>query len=364
MTGDRKHILLLEPYYGGSHRSFLDGLQAYLPFDFTLVSLPARKWKMRMQLAAPWMAEKTLKLVQTGNSFDAILCSTFLDAATLRSILYKEAINLPLMVYFHENQFAYPNQVNDTGIHQFTALNFTSALAADKIAFNSRYNHATFFHGVHLYLKKAADMDVGHLEDELQRKAQVLYPGIDFSLPDMMLESVRSKVPVIVWNHRWEHDKDPETFFHALYALSDLGVEFQLIVLGQHFERCPAVFGHAGEKLKKHILHYGYAEDKQEYLKLLAQGDIVVSTAGHEFFGMAVLEAVRCGCYPLVPDRLAYRELFPQVYRYPDGRFQESLHELLDRFVPLSRQDTDDLTRPYSWSNMAGKYQRWLSSVL
>ncbi|MCW5209466.1 DUF3524 domain-containing protein [Desulfobulbus sp. US1] len=50
MCNDPQHILLLEPYYGGSHKAFLIGLQQQLDYRFTLLSLPARKWKMRMQL--------------------------------------------------------------------------------------------------------------------------------------------------------------------------------------------------------------------------------------------------------------------------------------------------------------------------
>ena len=78
------HLLLLEPYYGGSHRAFLKGLQKHLPFQFTLVSLPARKWKMRMQLAALWMAEEVVRLVREGANFDAVFCSTYLDLATFK----------------------------------------------------------------------------------------------------------------------------------------------------------------------------------------------------------------------------------------------------------------------------------------
>ncbi len=95
-----------------------------------------------------------------------------------------------------------------------------------------------------------------------------------------------------------------------LAELSDEGLEFSLIVLGQNFSRRPKVFALAEEKLRRHIVHFGYAGSEQDYIRLLRLGDIVVSTARHEFFGLAVLEAVRCGCRPLVPDGLAYRELY------------------------------------------------------
>jgi glycosyltransferase involved in cell wall biosynthesis len=358
------HFLLLEPYYGGSHRSFIEGMCSHVPFEFTLISLPARKWKMRMQLAAPWFAEKIIEHVRSGARFDGILCSTFLDAALLRTMLCRENLHLPLLVYFHENQFAYPNQVTGPATYQFSALNFTTAVAADRIAFNSRYNHETFFNGVNAYLKKATDMNITYLNKALLSKSQVLYPGIDYGPAAFNTKKGHGAVPVIVWNHRWEHDKDPETFFKALYKLSDQGVVFRLIVLGQSFERQPEVFSQAGERLKKHILHFGYVEDRKEYIHLLQQGDIVVSMARHEFFGMAVLEAVRCGCYPVVPDRLAYCELFPRPYRYEEGGLLRYLHGLLGQFRPLTREESLGLSEKYAWNAMAGEYEKWMSSLV
>jgi hypothetical protein len=42
-------ILLLEPYCGGSHRAWAQGYAARSRHDVTLLTLPARFWKWRMQ---------------------------------------------------------------------------------------------------------------------------------------------------------------------------------------------------------------------------------------------------------------------------------------------------------------------------
>lgn len=359
------HILLLEPYYGGSHKSFLKGMQKYVPFDFTLITLPARKWKMRMQLSAPWLAEKVVEQVESGTRFDGILCSTFVDVALLKTLLCKKNILLPIFVYFHENQFAYPNQLQDKSMYQFTALNFTTALAADKIAFNSKYNFDTFISGVEGYLKKAADMDVMHMVAQIKAKSRVLYPGVDFNAfnQDVSCESEKTSCsPVIIWNHRWEHDKDPETFFEVLFEFAKQNVDFKLIVLGQSFARQPSIFSEAREQLDKHIIHFGYVKDRQEYLRLLSCGDVVVSTARHEFYGIAVLEGVRSGCLPIVPDRLAYCELFPEKYRYTDGRLGPFLKRTLSNFRSLTKKESMEMTEKHSWKNLAGQYQQWMAS--
>ncbi len=364
MMSDTPKFLLLEPYYGGSHRAFLLGLQKHLDFSFTLISLPARKWKMRMQLAAPWFAAQIKDLYKAGNRYDGILTSSFLDVAVLRARLQQAGLVIPLAVYFHENQFAYPHQVASADHFQFTAINFNSALAADTIGFNSSYNRDTFFAGVRFYLKKAADIEVKYLADELEKKSLVLYPGIDFSAIDTAAapeKNERSQVPVIVWNHRWEYDKDPDTFFEALMALAKKNIPFKLIVLGESFRYRPEIFDRVAEQFKGILLHFGYVKNRAEYANLLKKSDIVVSTAKHEFFGIAVLEAVRAGCRPLVPDRLSYRELFDQRFRYQPGQLEKELKSLLLRKEPLLEPgESYQMTKRFSWPEIATAYREWL----
>src|SRR5664279_2231364 len=84
--GDRPRILALEPYYGGSHRAVLDGLTARIDAEWTLLTLPARKWKWRMRGAAISMAQEARALVATGERFDVIFASTFLNLAEFRGL--------------------------------------------------------------------------------------------------------------------------------------------------------------------------------------------------------------------------------------------------------------------------------------
>ena len=360
MAMSEYRLLMIEPYWGGSHRAFTEGLRREAGMTCTLLTLPPRKWKMRMQLAAFWAAERIADRAAAGEVFHAALCSTFVDASALRAQLCRRGMHLPLAIYFHENQFSYPGQVDDPGRHQFTAINFSSALAADRLAFNSRYNRDSFLAGIRRYLKKAADMPLTHLVEAIAARSRVLYPGIDFTaIDDAPGPGKKEGPPVIVWNHRWEHDKDPETFFEALYALSDAGLDFGLIVLGERFASCPEIFGAAREKLSRHILHFGYEPSRRAYAGWLKKGDIVVSTARQEFFGMAVLEAVRAGCRPLVPDRLAYPEIYPPAYRYGEGRLATRLEALLAESAFSARQ-ARRLTDRFCWTALGPVYRRWL----
>lgn len=358
-----KRVLVLEPYYGGSHKFFLEGLQKNISADYTLFSLPARKWKARMQLSAPWFIKQIERLPCNQRQFDVVLCSTFVDVAVLRALLTLVEgwdQKASLLTFFHENQFAYPQRNPKQNDFQFTAINFNTALASDKIAFNSSFNRNSFMEGCRKFLKSASDIKLEDLMHKLQQKSSVLYPGIDFTEFDRIKRGKRGKKPVIVWNHRWEHDKNPEEFFQALVELKEKGYDFDLIILGQSFQSCPKCFAKARQHFGKAILHYGFAQSYSCYINLLKQGDIIVSTAIHEFFGIAVLEAVRGGCLPILPNRLSYPELFEKKYLYGEGELVAKLKAMLNDNVELPHKKSMELTERFSWSSLADQYQHWL----
>jgi len=312
-----------------------------------------------MRLAAPHFASLINNGTISLNGIDIILCSPFLDVAAFKSLLPQERAQIPIYTYFHENQFAYPVQVHDERDLHFSLTNLTTALASDRIAFNSRYNFESFLEGCRDLLRMNKDMPCADFDLLIREKSRILYPAIDFDVIDSRVKnSKKNEIPVVVWNHRWEHDKNPELFFTTLMKLKTEGVDFQLVVLGQSFREQPEIFQTTRQVLDDRIIHFGYVDSREEYLDLLCRSDIVVSTALHEFYGISVIEAVRAGCFPLVPDRLSYMELFPTNFRYSDDEFEVRLIDCLEN-CKITQQEAKQMTDRFGWDMLHTYYCDW-----
>jgi len=358
-----KRILIVEPYWGGSHRQFIEGLTAHIKASFYLLTLPARAWKGKMQLSAAWCVAELEMIPADQRAFDLVLSSTFVDLSVLRAMLSRKKWwnpQTPFFLYFHENQVAYPSSTAGAGGHQFALINFNSALASDSIAFNSEYNRETFLAGCQRYLQKLPELHLDWTVAEIRKKSRILYPPVDFSLIDLAFAARSVDVPVIIWNHRWEHDKGVSEFFSILTEMHTAGVDFRLILLGQVHPEAADYQRDMSHVFADNIIHCGYVSSLMEYYQLLASGDIVVSTATHEFFGIAVAEAVRAGCVPVLPDDLAYQELYPRKYLYKEGQCLAMLISRLRERKRLVQCEAVKLTDSFSWQVLRGEYERWL----
>jgi glycosyltransferase involved in cell wall biosynthesis len=153
---------------------------------------------------------------------------------------------------------------------------------------------------------------------------------------------------MILWNQRWEYDKGPEVFFRALSMLATEGVDFRLALLGKNQRRATPEFEMAQRRFGDRMVHFGYATEEQ-YRDVLHQADVVVSTAIHEFFGVAIVEAIHCGCFPLLPRRLSYPEVVRPAFH--DACLYDGFEDLLERLRLV-------LTEPTRARDLAGQIRR------
>ncbi|MYF40306.1 MAG: DUF3524 domain-containing protein [Rhodothermaceae bacterium] len=312
-------VLALEPWYGGSHRNFVDGLIKNSCHEYELVTMAARFWKWRLQGGAQTLARKCSQLAESGFTPDVILASSMVNIPAFLALSRKYIGNVPVVYYLHENQLTYPLSKEEKRDLSYAYINYLSCLAADQVVFNSEFHYNEFIRALPGLLRVFPDYTHLHTVSEIRAKSRVMHLGMNLQAHARYSNTQGSErdSPIVLWNQRWEYDKNPEAFFRLMNRLDDAGCRFRLILAGKRFEEQPSEFDTAFERYADRILHYGYAEDFEEYSRLLHRADIVVSTAIHEFFGIAMLEAIYCGCHPLLPNRLSYPELIPEKLHKP-----------------------------------------------
>jgi len=366
-TDDRLRILYLEPYESGSHAAFTRALTLGVDADWTVVTLPGRHWKWRMRGSAAWAT--LARPDALGAGYDLVFASAYLPLAELGGLVPSLA-RVPKLLYFHENQLAYPVRAEHSGERDdhFGFTQLVAALAADRCVFNSAWNRASFLAAGRALLRRLPDAVPDGWIERLDERSEVLPLPLD--LPDVeagQLADVppgpgRADGPVLLWSHRREFDKAPETFFGALRRLVARDVPFRVVLLGERFGTEPAVFADARSWLGGRLVHDGFATSRADYVELVLGAQIAVSTAIHEFFGVSVLEAVHLGVRPVVPDRLAYPEHLPARFRYvePDvDSLADTLERLCVRWTEGRtdlRADRRGLVAPYRAASVLPRY--------
>ena len=360
------NVLFLESFYGGSHREFADGLVQHSHHRIELRTLPARFWRWRMRGAALHFA----RAVARPREFDLLLVTDLMNVADLKAVWGAECP--PIVLYVHENQLSYPTPEGEQKDFQFAFTDIASALAADVMVFNSRYHRDAYFAALPEVLRRMPEYEPEWIPDALAAKARVLYPGCRLaergaagSGADAEVRAAGAGPPLVIWNHRWEFDKQPAAFFAALREVQRAGVAFRVALLGENAQYVPKEFMAAREWLGERVVQYGYLPSRDAYLEWLERGSVVVSTAIQENFGISVVEAVAAGCHALLPNRLAYPEVIPPGYHaaclYDDGEdLARRLIALLANPPVSPPPGLSAAMQRYSWNRLVADYDALL----
>jgi glycosyltransferase involved in cell wall biosynthesis len=371
----KPRVLLLSAYDGPSHRYWREQLvQQLAEFDWTVLTLPPRHFSWRIRGNALSLAYSQQALLQ--QPFDRVVVTSMVDIATLRGLVPSLA-RVPTLWYCHENQFAYPQTEHAHASIEPQMVLMYGALACERLAFNSAYNRDTFLQGVDALLRKMPDAVPAGIVEMLREKSEVVPVPLQEAAFHQRVARKTADDPLwVVWNHRWEHDKGPERLLALVQKLAREASDVSIIwsIVGPQFRRRPPEFAVLeaciGNQPRWQLKNFGFC-DENEYRELLRGADIVLSTARHDFQGLAVLEAVAAGCTPCVPDRLAYREFIDEGFRYDSGDDIEAeasaaanmllqWAELRRRGQALPQCNVDCLM----WMQLAAAYRHMLPSSL
>jgi glycosyltransferase involved in cell wall biosynthesis len=357
-------ILWLDPFHGGSHAAVAAGYAARSAHAVSLLALPIDGgWRWRMRGGAVTLARLAR---EAGARPDLIVASDMLDLATFRALTGDFLGGVPAAVYFHENQLTYPlppGRQRDLGL---AWINYTAALCADAVVFNSAFHRDELLGALPGLLGRYHDFRELESVAAIAAKSHVLHPGVDLGSLDGAGPDDDGGAPIILWNGRWEYDKQPAAFFAALEGLEARGSAFRLIVAGEHIDPNAPEFAAARERWGPRALHWGYAPTRAAYGALLRRAKVVASAALQEFFGIGVVEAMHCGCAPVLPRRLNYPQLIPPALHaaclYDDPG---AMVELLARALaaPAAPGRWRALAAPYGWEGAAPLYDALFAAL-
>ncbi|MEM9256836.1 MAG: DUF3524 domain-containing protein [Pseudomonadota bacterium] len=314
------NVLLLSAYAARSHEHWRSALMAMFPeWQWHALALPPRhfSWRVRGN-ALYWSRAERVCLEQP---WDLVIATSMVDLATLRGLVPSLACR-PSLLYFHENQFAYPAAPGRETSLEAQVVSLYSALAADRIAFNSEFNRRTFLSGCAALLEKLPDFVPVGVVDDLRSRSDVLPVPVDPDRRDVEplwpgTERDGGMSPLrIVWVGRFEWDKGPDRLLGLLRQAEARGLNYELAMIGQQFRNVPTDIQAVKRHFSHRLVQFGNVASTDRYKRYLAGADIVLSTAVHEFQGLAVMEAVQEGCVPLLPNRLSYPEVFDARFLY------------------------------------------------
>ena len=116
-------------------------------------------------------------------------------------------------------------------------------------------------------------------------------------------------------------------------------------------------------------MEWGYLRSFDDYAKCLYRADILPVTSNQEFFGVSVMEAVHCGVWPILPNKLSYRELFANeglmenVYDN-DSTLIKKIENAISNVEYIRENSLEYISNKYKWENIIKDYDNTFEKMI
>ncbi|XP_072817024.1 tRNA-queuosine alpha-mannosyltransferase isoform X6 [Vicugna pacos] len=358
-------ILIVEAFYGGSHKQLVDLLQEELE-DCVLHTLPAKKWHWRARTSALYFSQN----VPPSARYRILFASSVLNLTELAA-LRPDLGKLKKILYFHENQLVYPVKKCQERDFQYGYNQILSCLVADVVVFNSVFNMESFLTSIGKFMKLIPDHRPKDLESIIRPKCQVIYfpirfPDVSRFMPEHKtahLQKILSlkgndgaapsrALPFQQEQRDWEN------------ALKNFDSESGPCGATQQENLCSSVSQEPYLKTfdapDHSSAHHG--ENKQNPRDILGGAEYQQRPL-HIVWPHRWLEAVYCGCYPLCPKDLVYPEIFPAEYLYSTPeQLSKKLQNFCKRPDIIRKHLYKGEMAPFSWAALHGKFRSLLTT--
>jgi len=249
----------------------------------------------------------TVDAAATRERPDAVLAfSSFTPfAADVRRTLDERGLDVPLVAWTHGSHWD-PTDLYRLERHRHLRwADLGSLLAADRVLAPSEYMRDTILANVASAAPEAAA--------ELEQRIRVVGLALDASRVERARRPKTYGRPTVVFNHALIPAKRPEVFLRALPDLFDAAdCRVVLTRADERSERYGPLLRRLSERFGSRLEVAGHLR-LDDYYALLWESSVQASTASHEGFGVATLEAMATDNFCCVPRTGAYPELLGDV---------------------------------------------------
>jgi len=179
-------------------------------------------------------------------------------------------------------------------------------------------------------------------------------------------QQARQKLNIIgeniyLWVGRLEKNKDPLTVVHSFIEFSKINADAQLYMIFQTEELLADIQKLLAEQ-KVNTIHLAGRIDHDHLGSWYSAADFIISGSHYEGSGIAVIEAMSCGCIPILTNIVSFRKLsLHHEFLYEAGNARHLL-EILQKTVSIDRKKLSEDVRnrfqkEFSFSAIAEKVE-------